>query len=316
MLLAATLASCATTPASPPADSRATLTETARAVFPAGASVVAEIETGLREVRWLAADSTAVWVNAERELIRVDPATEAIVARVTTPLITYGYLSLGEGGVWQASFDEDVVIRIDPRTNQVVTTIGVGNSPEGVGTTPAAVWVANHNDGTVSRIDPSTNTVVATIEVGPRGANGPLEIAAGTAGVWINVPNSRHVVHLDPETGRVLGAVEVIGKPAVDGDSVWIVDDASLAVVHVDPATNAILGTVNLAVSKGTRLGGFAAGLRSVWVSTDDGLFRIDQATSAVVGLLPVPRGDVAVGADAVWLVPYSAASLIKIAPN
>jgi virginiamycin B lyase len=284
--------------------------------LPTGAKIADEIEIALRDVRWLAVDSTAVWVNADREIVRVDPASGDIVGRVETPPIKYGSLASGENGLWQASFDQDVVLRVDPETNSVVETIAVGDAPEGVGTTPGAIWVANHHAGTVSRIDPLTNTVVATIDIGPRGNDGPLELAAGSTGIWVHVPNLGRVVRLDAQTGCVSGAVQVDGAPTVDGGSVWIVDPSLRAVVHVDGATSHIVAAVGLGLSEGALIGGLAAGLGSVWVSTDKGLFRIDESKGRAVGLLPVPLGDVAVGASAVWLVPYKDASLIKIAPE
>src|SRR5215471_7734164 len=50
---------------------------------------------------WLAADPTAIWVHAPQHLVRVDAKTNAVVARVPTPAIQYGYAASGAGAVWQ-----------------------------------------------------------------------------------------------------------------------------------------------------------------------------------------------------------------------
>lgn len=77
----------------------------------------------------MAVSDDAVWVTsrAGNELVRVDPATNAVVARVP----------VGTFPVWPAL------------------------APDGT------VWVPNNMDNTVSIVDPATNTVVRTIAAGP-----------------------------------------------------------------------------------------------------------------------------------------------------
>jgi YVTN family beta-propeller protein len=249
-----------------------------------GAAVATITLPAVLDVTWLAADATSVWVHGKETVIHVDASTNAILVQIRTPSIAYGYMASGEGAVWQADFGRDVVLRIDPETEAVVAQIEVGAAPEGVGTTAGAVWVANHHDGTVSRIDPGTNVVVATIDVGPAGSNGPLELAAGQTGVWVHVPNLGTVVHIDPITNAVIGSVAVDGVPAVDGNAVWITDPAGSAVVRVDATSHAVAATIPIVpVNEELSFGGVAAGLGSVWMSTTDGLYRID---ASIDGLL------------------------------
>ena len=76
---------------------------------------------------------------------------------------------------------------INPATNAVTATIGVGNDPYGVAVSPTGpeagdVFVANLNDDTVSVINPATDTV-STIPVGsepPGVAASPTGPEAGT----------------------------------------------------------------------------------------------------------------------------------------
>ena len=53
---------------------------------------------------------------------------------------------------WQTSTTS--VVRIDPASNSVTTSIPVGRGPAGIAVGLGSVWVANSVDGTVSRIDP------------------------------------------------------------------------------------------------------------------------------------------------------------------
>ena len=73
--------------------------------------------------------------------------------------------------------------RIDPKTNLVAQTIGVGQSPAAIATGAGAVWVALADAGAVAKIDPSTNHVTATIRVGHR----PEGIVVAGGVVWVSV---------------------------------------------------------------------------------------------------------------------------------
>lgn len=120
-----------------------------------------------------------------------------------------------------SSTGQNLVSRIDPRTNQVVARIPVGPSPRFMALSDAALWVLNQGDGTVSRVDPLTNRVVATIDVGHPGPGG--DIAGGEGAVWVtavNVPLTR----IDPATNKV--TVQFVGPGGdalrVGHGSVWL----------------------------------------------------------------------------------------------
>jgi YVTN family beta-propeller protein len=71
---------------------------------------------------------------------------------------------------------------IDPRTDQVVRTIGVGNNPQGVVVGSGSVWVATAA-GAVVRIDPKALRVEETIPIGGT----PAGIAFGEGQVWVTL---------------------------------------------------------------------------------------------------------------------------------
>ncbi len=82
-----------------------------------------------------------------------------------------------------ANRSDDTVVRIDPSTRAVTTTIPVGKAPAGIAVSPGSVWVANSGDGTVSRIDPEAGEVSETIEVG----ESPQSIIAANGRIWVTV---------------------------------------------------------------------------------------------------------------------------------
>jgi hypothetical protein len=51
-------------------------------------------------------------------------------------------------------------------------------------------------------------------------------------------------------------------------------------------------------------------------MSTSDGLYRIDSSIEAVVELYTVELGDVAIGANSVWIAVYGSDSLVRIGPE
>ena len=75
----------------------------------------------------------------------------------------------GLGAVWVSNLKDDTVVRVDPKTFEVVATIPVGDEPKDVVTHGGFVWVVNSKSNTVTRIDPETNRVAgAPIPVGQK----------------------------------------------------------------------------------------------------------------------------------------------------
>jgi YVTN family beta-propeller protein len=159
---------------------------------------------GFESESGIALGEGALWVIGSADIVRIDPSTGEIVARIPIAQNPTGAapnptaLAVGEGAVWVASraltftstyiksqvpIRRGTVSRIDPRTNAVVATIPVGADPFGIAVGEGSVWVANRRGFSISRIDPRTNKVVAAIPVGNR----PQGVAAGAGAVWVSV---------------------------------------------------------------------------------------------------------------------------------
>ena len=138
--------------------------------------------------RWCLCDVTAgdgdVWAvgdAADSRLWRIATAGR-VKATIDLPVAPRS-IAATPGAIWVTAPLDDVVVRVDTRSNQVVDQVAVGRSPAGVVAGGGALWVANQLDGTVSRIDPRTGTVQETIEVGGR----PGELAFADGAVWVTV---------------------------------------------------------------------------------------------------------------------------------
>lgn len=165
----------------------------------------------------------AAWIvvgTSERELVRVDPATNAVSGRFPisgTPVS----VRAGLGDIWVADPPANVVHRVDPTSGAVLATIGVGEKPQFLAVGEGAVWTLDQNSGTISRIDPATNTVVATIALGEPVYGG--DIAAGGGSVWVRGRDTL-LFQADPATNAI---VAIYGPGAGSGgvsakdDAVW-----------------------------------------------------------------------------------------------
>ncbi len=249
----------------------------------------------------IAAGEGSIWVTLQGGgLLRIDPATNAIIAHIDTgPPQGYSQaLVVAEGSVWLTNYTDSTVSRIDAHDYRLLATIPVGDGPEGIAAGPGAIWVANNHTESVSRIDPTTNTVVATIPVGPvLGREGPAAIDVTTNGVWTAVPNLSAVVRVDPATNQVVATVpggDACGNVSATPDQVWA---GCGNVVRMDPATNKAVTTLTVGDSARSVL----VGLGSVWVETRLTLDRIDPATNKVVGRLGIPNGAAPFDAIAVF---------------
>ncbi len=155
-------------------------------------------------------------------------------------------VATGLGSVWVLKNDNQSVLRLDPKTNQVLALIPVGISPFGIGAGPAGVWVTDFNDDLVAHIDPQTNQLVATIHV----AHGPSGVAVGDDTVWVANSRADVVTRIDPHANRVAAVIRVGHTPlpvALGEGSVWVRNESSEGpgiVSRIDPVTSRVVASI------------------------------------------------------------------------
>jgi streptogramin lyase len=213
----------------------------------------------------------AVWVAeaAARSIARLD-ATGAVERTIPVEATPYALAYDGES-LWVSSFNDDLVVRVDPVAERVIATFAVPK-PTGIAAGAGGLWVVLHRDDAVARIDPVVDAVSTRIVIGPRGP--------------------------DALCGRCIENVVV-----ADG-KVWLSDNHGRAVVRIDPETDAVDGTVSLphrvwSVTAGR--GSSVASQREEDAGLDGrGIVRIDPVTLEVA-TAEVPVFSVSWGADALW---------------
>jgi hypothetical protein len=160
-------------------------------------------------------------------LIRVNPATNRVVAQVLLPGLPDA-VGVGSSGVWVRAA-AGPVWRIDPATNRVVAEVAI---PHGLNGTRGsvlvgrdAVWVSDPASRTVVRIDPHSNRVAGRAEVG----GSPL---AATADGTVLAASGGRVLGLGRRTVRSAQVEGLIGDYAtalaVVGDRIWVAETDSL----------------------------------------------------------------------------------------
>lgn len=144
-------------------------------------------------------------------------------------------LAWGDGGLWIAIADANVIRRLDPGTLVAGEPIRVGRGPAGLTVAGGFVWVANSREGTVSKVDPVLREVVEKIDVDGH----PGGIDAGTSTVWVADREDDTVSRIDLQTGEVEGdPIEVGPEPgavAVGGDAVWVANNGDGTVTRIEP---------------------------------------------------------------------------------
>ncbi|MDP9225750.1 MAG: hypothetical protein M3P18_18305 [Actinomycetota bacterium] len=225
----------------------------------------------------------SVWVGVHPldnapSILRIDPETAEIVARIPTSVVPSwevggGGLLVADGSVWaagSAGASGGAIVRIDPSTNSVAETIEV---PQGsvadVAVNADGIWVliqGNPDEPEVVRIDPSTHQIVATI---PLSGGYGRSIFAGE--------------------GWVLAAVTQPSGGGAYGGSL----------VYVDPATNDAGGVFDLGTYPSV-----AEGDGAVWAVTETGLVQIDPLSAQPIGgeaSVGCTGDALTVGAGGVW---------------
>jgi hypothetical protein len=287
--------------------------------------VVATIGTGGFSYG-MVAGAGALWVVGSDQVIRVDPGTDSVTARIPVAATGSGpaAVAVGAGAVWAPAAVPAALWRIAPRTNKVTGRIPLGSPLHGSISVSAAgdtVWVAccgearpgypGSSGGRLLRVDPHRKRVVADL---PLPAN-PAAVAADPAGAWVATADGQ-VLLVSRKRSRVVATIDAGGPLgfsqtiAVGSSGVWLADPFHEQVVRIDPKTRRV--TARIPAGAVTTL---AVTRDAVWGLSSMGLVRVDPARNRLVAVAPdldLRRARfVAADAGAVWTAGWSSVSRI-----
>ena len=232
----------------------------------------------------------AVWAldTATSELLRIDPATRAVRARIPVRVGPLASVTTAAGAVWVLTGGR--LLRIDPATDRVsarVTLPPAAQGPAGILSTAGSVWVVTQQR--LVRIDPERAAIRRTIDLTADGFQATSAVAGGGT-LYVGRADGR-LLAFDARSGaRVSGVAPRISgfMFAIVAGRILAFTDHGLAAFAPDSGRTAWtrdVGTrgANAAVVQGDNVWAHAADPQT----GRDRLLRIDARTGR-------PKGSVA----------------------
>jgi streptogramin lyase len=200
----------------------------------------------------------------------------------------------------------DSVLKIDPASNEVVESFGVGGAPGQVRVLADGVFVTSVEDKTLTRIDVGTGEQIRSGEH----AAGPGVAAAGEQ-LWVASESRGEVTRVSPSA---LGAIARISLgaapgsllhalPALGAGSLWVSEVEPSAVTRWSLRTHALIRRYELAALEFPVEIVFGDGAAWIALNQSDEILRIDAVTGAAtrIGASPGTTSPV-LGFGAVWV--------------
>jgi YVTN family beta-propeller protein len=245
-----------------------------------GLKIVATINVG-GEADWMGVGFGSLWApTPDKELLRIDPTSHKIVARIGVGEGRYRGVAIGADAVFIPNTGNitdtggDTISKVDPTTNKVIATFKVplnGNSEGSIGVSQDALWVVTDpgslrpaRPGVLSRIDQDTGATVATVEV-PADSNG---VVVEGDFVWVTSFSSDSVTQVDPATNQVKATIPVDSGPRFvtsGADAVWVMCQKSGKVTRIDAKSGQVVATIDAKSPGGG--GDISFGEGAVWVT-------------------------------------------------
>jgi virginiamycin B lyase len=266
---------------------------------------------------WVLVTENAVWVASTKPfaVVRIDPATNKIVASIKIPAEACSGLASGFRSIWAPICGKQpALVRIDAAKNAISSILPITPAePEGgIAASDDSVWLVTDQNGTLVRIDPSTNTVRQKIPI-PPGSYNPI-FSDGI--VWISRVEKNVLTAVDASSGKVVESIPVGPRPrflTAGGGSVWTLNQGDGTVSRVDKKSRQVIATIRVGIP-GTG-GDIDYGADSVWPTVFEvPLSRIDAKTNHVERQWIGKGGDsLRFGFESLWITDYKKGLLSRI---
>lgn len=222
-----------------------------------------------------------------QQLVKVDPATNAIITTTTVGRPITGGCYDGQK-LWLASIVNNKLLTYNVKTGILREATSTGSQPRGMAFDRTHVWVCNSNDGTVSKVNAATEAVESVITVG----TSPWEVAASADDIWVTNKGSSSVSRINKLTGVVTN-IPVPAQPTCilfDGLSVWVTVDTgapnALEYIRISLSDNTVT-SFNILPSNNTSIAngiGFDGRFLFISESIVPQAFQIDPRSGSRVG--------------------------------
>ena len=289
---------------------------------------------------WPQAGFGSIWVLAPDDplqtgegtpnLVRIDPATNEVVATIPVPdRLCQGFV-VAPDAVWACT--ADALVRVDPTTNAISTSVPIKSQQASyqLAAGGGAVWALGNTaflTDTVIRLDPDAESTTSYQMSGSIGT-----LSYGLDALWLTIPADGSVVRLDPSSGEATVVATGLPSPrviATGSESLWVSlhggqeDQAGPGdpqLVRIDPSSGEVLAEFTFGDQGGPQYGvELWAGEGSVLVrSARPWLLHIDEATDEVDWIIaaePAIQGPVTFGFGSIWTVNIERDVVYRIKP-
>jgi streptogramin lyase len=276
----------------------------------------ATFETGAT-ADWVLVADDSVWVAGTKpfSVVRIDPATNKVVATVPISGEACSGLAIGFGSLWVPVCREpSSLVQIDLLTNKIAATFPVGPAaPEGgIAASADSIWMVTSKTGTLSRIDPKNGKVRQQVML-PAGSYNPI-YSDGV--VWVTGVDTNSLSAIDSVSGNLVASIPVGPKPRFltsGGGAIWTLNQGDGTLSRVNSRTRKLEATIELGTpGEG---GDICFGAYSVWTTVFDlPLTQLDSRSNAVLHQWVGTGGDsLRFGFNSIWLTDYHKGLLWRI---
>lgn len=265
---------------------------------------------------WVAIGEDSVWVAGKdpNTLLRIDPGTNAIVAKFNLHGDACSGLALGFGSVWVPLCGQtNSLLRVDIATNRfTILSHGPARGEAGIAVSDDSVWLVRDDVGTLIRIDPTTNVVRQRVSL-PPGSYNPIY---SSGRIWVTGVKSNLLTVVDARTGAVVATIPVGREPrflTAGGGSVWTLNQADGTITRIDERSLKVVATIDAKIPG--QGGDIAYGNGSVWATRfGTPLTRIDARSNKILRQWIGSGGDsLRFGHGSIWLTDYRNGLLLRI---
>jgi hypothetical protein len=273
-------------------------------------SAVIEVGDPLLDNKSIVADRHAVWVAVAREpsIVRVNPKTNKVVARVRMPSNITQPIQLIDGHVWVATLTE--LVRVDPDTNRIGWRMGLSTlgPPDSTFTVRGdTLWACDHD--VLHRISVRTGRRAPDVRL-PSGCQGLIPSRRHVTVAYTFEGDHNVVAWLDPVTGKEVASSTV-------GGSVWGMHETSSGRVFTDLTEvgvrdGRVLWSVPREGSGGNQI---AVADGAVWVTrpVEQRIVRYDLDSKRLEEFSAGPGvNGIAAAGDTIWVTNSDAGTIMR----
>jgi virginiamycin B lyase len=281
--------------------------------------VIAKIHIG-GNPDWLGIGFGSVWVSVPRnnEIVRINPATNAIQARIQVGEEPCYGIGIGAIHVWVLNCKSQTLVRIRPQDNKVDRVISVHIAKHGEGgiavIKDTAWYVADQDGHSNTLVESSGRSRALTVGMDSAVVN----FAFGS--IWVTSSAEGKIYRVDRKHHRVIATIAVPASPrftTVGEGSAWVLSQSDGSISRINPATNKVVANIPANVPGAG--GDIASGGGYLWVAAaGTPLTRIDPESNKVIDQYGNYKGADAIryGFGSVWISDHGKGDLWRIDPR